>query len=91
MITINMPGFSADASLYSTSRNYVTAVTERGGATAVRERGGGIRLAQFDDVTLRPPNVCGQCISACRQFCPRRFPICFTTCLQVNCSEVCGG
>jgi hypothetical protein len=77
MITINMPGFSADASLYSTSWNYVSAVTERGGA---------IHLAQFED-----PVECKRCMGRCRQLCPRRFPSCFTDCVLADCSVVCGG
>jgi hypothetical protein len=81
MITINMPGFSADASLYSTSRNYAAAVTERGGA---------IHLAQFDDVTLPPQDDCARCRRRCMRSCrnsPRQS--CFATCFFVRCSALC--
>jgi hypothetical protein len=81
MITINMPGFSAEASLYNTSRNYVTAVTERGGA---------IHLAQFDDVTVPPQDDCTRCRRRCMRSCRNSgLRSCFAICFSVLCSDLC--
>jgi hypothetical protein len=81
MITIKMPGFSADASLYSTSRNYAAAVTERGGA---------IHLAQFDDVTLPRQDDCARCRRRCRRMCQNSgLPSCSARCFSVLCSDLC--
>jgi hypothetical protein len=79
MNTMNMPGFTAEDSLYKTSWHYTIAkVTERAGR-------GTIRLAQL------PASECKLCRKNCRLFCPPRFPECVLSCEQVNCFEACGG
>ena len=91
MATVNMPGFTAEASLYDLHAPYRTA----GAVNAAR----GIYPAQFDDEPipdlprLRP----GDCAELCGGFCARRcapsprpylclvlcFPPCFGACLTL--------
>jgi hypothetical protein len=85
MNVINMPGFSAEASLYGTSWNYAGDVTERAET---------VRLAQFDDGVPLPPSPCIRCIQRCRRVCSRStrpIPNCFQICLEGNCFDPCGG
>ena len=77
MSIMNLPGFSAEASLYRASWHFAT-------AEATESAAGAIRLAQFED-----PVECARCMRRCRPV--RRFPSLFTDCVLANCYAVCGG
>jgi hypothetical protein len=85
MNSMDMPGFTAEASLYKTSWHYATMQGPEGAA-------GAIRLAQFED-NGEPPSgdPCSLCLRTCRQNCRghRNKARCFARCVQDSCEPLC--
>ena len=94
MRTMNLPRFSAEASLYKRGWQYATVAVIESATEA-------IRLAQFDDIGLEPlpqppldisgPEACSLCLDTCRSSCfTRRNPArCFIRCVTRACGLAC--